>query len=74
MTVEYQTVGFFHDDRKKTLTVEMPIHACMIAGYFNQAVETLDNKLKQYDEARSVYIDKSIVKDNSGSTDEGLIL
>jgi hypothetical protein len=72
--VEYQTVGFFHEDRKKSLTVEMPIHACMVAGYFNQAVELLDNKLKQYDEARNVYVDKSIVKDSSGSTDEGLVL
>lgn len=72
--VEYQTVGFINDAHKDTLAIELPIHSCMIAGYFNQAVEKLDERLKTYDEARGVVIEKSIVKDTSGHTDEGLFL
>lgn len=72
--VEYQTVGFISDATMKLITIPLPIHACVIAGYFNQAVHKLDEKLKMFDEARSVVVEKSIVKSNTDSTHEGLIL
>lgn len=73
LPVEYQTVGFVSEESKSNISIDLPIHACMIAGYFNQAVETLESKLKTYEEARSVVVEKLIVKDGTDSTDEGLV-
>lgn len=72
--VEYQAVGFISDEAKANLTVELPIHMTVTAGFFNNVVNGLDKKLRDYDEAREVVIDKSIVSTNDGSTTEGLIL
>ena len=71
---EYQATGFLPDVAKSFISVALPIHACIIAGFFNQVVDRLDNKLKVFDEARSVVIEKSIISDNTKSTDEGLVL
>jgi hypothetical protein len=72
--VEYQTVGFIPEVTKDAVSVELPIHACIIAGYFNSVIDSLDLKLKEYDDARKVVNEKSIIKDNIDHTEEGLIL
>lgn len=72
--VEYQTVGFLPDATKDAVGVELPIHACIIAGYFNNTIDKLDSKLKQYEEVRSIVNEKSIVKEGTASTKEGLVL
>jgi len=73
--VEYQAVGFIPETVKQSLTVGLPIHAAIIAGYFNGVVETLEKKLADvFDEARKVVVEKSIVKSDEEHTSEGLIL
>jgi len=72
--VEYQAVGFLPEETKALVQVELPIHACIISGYFNQVIDALEHKLAVYDEARSVVNERSIIKDNQEHTHEGLIL
>lgn len=71
---EYQATGYLPEVTKKGLTVGLPVHTCVIAGYFNGVVDRLESKLKVYDEARKVVVEKSIVNENHASTDDGLIL
>ena len=74
MPVEYQAVGFLPEVTKEAVSVELPIHACVITGYFNAVADGLDAKLAEYDEARKVVVEKSIVKMDADHTEEGLIL
>lgn len=71
---EYQAVGFLPDHTRQSVSVELPIHACVITGYFNGVIDRLDNKIAAYDEARKVVIEKPIAARNAESTDDGLIL
>jgi hypothetical protein len=72
--VEYQAVGYLSDDTKKLVTAGLPIHACVISGYFNGVIDTLNDKLLEFDEVRQIVQEKSIVGDNESHTTEGLIL
>lgn len=72
--VEYQAVGFLSDQAKESVTVNLPIHACVISGYFNSIIDTLNKKLTEFDEVRQIVNEKPIISDNEQSTDEGLIL
>lgn len=71
---EYQATGFLPDSSKKNISVELPIHACIVSGYFIPVVEQLESKLKSYDEVRKTVVEKTIVSDISDATDEGVIL
>jgi hypothetical protein len=71
--VEYQTVGFVNEEVKSIINVDLPIHACMIAGYFNQTVDALEARIKNYEEVRGAVVEKVIINDNLDSTDEGLV-
>lgn len=74
--VEYQAVGFLPESTKKLVdeNIQLPIHASVISGYFNQVIEGLEKKLATFDEARAVVIEKSIISNDQQSTDEGLVL
>lgn len=72
--IEYQAVGFLPENTKKDVSVPLPIHGCVITGYFNGVIERLNAKLASYDDARAVVVEKRIVDPGSKSTDDGLIL
>lgn len=72
--VEYQTVGHLPDSVIESVSVELPIHGCIISGFFNGVIDSLEAKLKDYDEARKVVVEKSIIKDDIAHTDIGLVL
>jgi hypothetical protein len=72
--VEYQAVGFLPETTKALVQVELPIHACIISGYFNLIIDGLDQRLAVYDEARGVVQERSIIRDDEQSTHEGLVL
>lgn len=72
--VEYQAVGFIPEQTHKSVSVDLPIHACVITGYFNAVIDRLDQKIAVYDEARSVVVEKSIAGRDVKSTDDGIIL
>jgi hypothetical protein len=72
--VEYQCVGYMGEAAQKAISMEMPIHACIIGGVFNETVSLLEKKVSVFDEMRAVVVEKSIIKNNSSSTDDGLIL
>lgn len=72
---EYQAVGFLSPSAKELITVKLPIHACVIAGYFNGVIESLETKLKSYDETRKIAVEKSIAQvDDTEHTDTGIVL
>ncbi len=73
-SVEYQAVGFLPDATKEALSVNLPLHACVITGFFNAAVERLDKRLAQFTEARNVVVEKSIASRDEKATDDGLVL
>ena len=72
--VEYQAVGYLSENTKKLVTAKLPIHACVISGYFNGVIDGLNKKLVEFDEVRSIINEKPIVGEHEQSTDEGLIL
>jgi hypothetical protein len=72
--VEYQCVGYVSPEAQKAISMEMPIHASIVGGVFNETVARLEARLAVYDEARAVVVEKSIIKNSSASTDDGLIL
>ena len=72
--VEYQAVGKLPDQTKELVSVDLPIHATIINGFFNNIIHTLEEKLKVFDEGRRVVTEKSIVGDDIKSTSEGLVL
>lgn len=78
--VEYQAVGFITEEVKRaiskdSLNATIPMHACMILGYFNPMIERLEKKLKDFNEYKSALVHKTIA--NSGNiesaTDDGLL-
>jgi hypothetical protein len=70
---EYQAVGFLPDATRDSLkSIPMPIHACIIGGYFNPIIDRLETKLSVFDDARRAVVEKSIVKGDEGS--EGSIV
>lgn len=71
--VEYQAVGFLPEAAKEAISIELPIHACMISGYFNSIIESLEVRMKGYEAAREIVVEKSIVKEDVEHTAEGLI-
>lgn len=72
--VEYQCVGYVGEKAKDAISMEMPIHACIVGGVFNQTVADLEEKVAVFDELRAVVVEKSIIKSSSSSTNDGLIL
>jgi hypothetical protein len=71
---EYQATGFIPDGAKEAVSVSLPIHCCVIAGYFNSVVDKLNAKLTMYAENRKAVIEKSIAHDHHDSTEDGLVL
>lgn len=71
--VEYQAVGFLPDSTRQAIAVPLPIHACVISGYFIKVVERLEAKLEEFDAARQVAVEKPIVEHDADHTSEGLI-
>jgi len=71
--VEYHSVGYLPECAQKAVSVPLPIHACIISGFFNSVVDSLDTKIKMFNEARNVVIEKPIIGSNEDSTSEGLI-
>lgn len=71
--VEYQAVGYLPDDTKKLVTVNLPIHACIISGYFNAVVENLNKEILKSVEFKGIVHEKSIVDGSENHTDEGLV-
>lgn len=71
---DYQAVGYITEDAAKNVRVPLPLHAAVIAGFFNPVVAALDKKLSEYTETRSVMHDKSVLGKGTDSTDEGLVL
>lgn len=72
--VEYQTVGYLPEATKQNITVDLPIHGCVVSGAFNSIVDTLDARLKSFDEVRKVVVERSIVGADVQHTDIGIIL
>jgi hypothetical protein len=72
--VEYQAVGYMPDSIKPSVSVEPPIHGCVLTGNFNAIVEALDSRLKDFGEVRKVVVERSIVAADVVSTDIGVIL
>jgi len=71
--VEYQAVGYVSDSVKEAIRSPLPIHAGMITGYFNKAVNDLEEKLSVHDEARRAVNEKTIITDET-ATSEGIVL
>lgn len=72
--VEYQAVGYVGDKAKAAISVELPIHAATVVGYYHDAIDRLTATIKNIDELRNTIVDKRIVSGNVSSTDEGLVL
>lgn len=73
--VEYQTVGFIPSSIKEAIDVPLPIHVYTVAGYFNPVIDSLERKLKTYEETRKVAVEKSIaIESETEHTDIGLVL
>jgi hypothetical protein len=72
---EYQAVGFLSPSAKSFISVKLPIHVCVIAGYFNGVIENLEAKLKSYDETRKIVVEKSIAQEHdTDHTETGIVL
>lgn len=71
---EYQAVGFLPDVTKEGLPIALPIHTCVITGYYHNVVDRLNQKLNMFDENRKIVADKSIVSQHDTSTDNGVVL
>lgn len=74
MHVEYQAVGFVEDNVKEAISVELPIHAAIVSGYYHDKLEALENLIKDIDEARATVVEKSIVTKGHVATDDGLVM
>lgn len=72
--VEYQTVGFLPDACKEAITINLPIHAATITGYFNGVIDALEEKVAKYGEAREAVVEKSIISTTDGATENGMFL
>lgn len=71
---EYQAVGFINNVFRENARLELPVHAAIIAGYFNQLIDKLQKKLSEFQEVRALVSEKTIIDKNTSSTDQGLIL
>lgn len=56
----YQAVGFIEDSARKSLNIELPLHACVISGSFHEIVKDMEQTLNDYTQAQSVLRTKSI--------------
>lgn len=71
---EYHAVGYISESAKQSVSVPLPIHACVVVNYFSGVMERLQNKINEYEAVRKIVIEKSIVTKDQSSTDDGLIL
>lgn len=78
LPVEYQAVGFLNqyssDKANDVMKFSLPIHAAVISGKFISVVQQLEKAIDEMETARHSVIEKSILTQGLGSTDEGLIL
>jgi hypothetical protein len=72
--VEYQCVGYLGDQAASKIGMKLPIHACIVGGFFTDAVNKLTERIKMFDEIRATVVEKSIAKDMKSDTDDGLVL
>lgn len=72
--VEYQAVGYVPENVKSGGVLPLPLHGCVISGYYNGIVDSLNDSLKVFDENRRVFIEKPIVTGNENAMDDGTIL
>lgn len=71
---DYQAAGFIPDSAKTYLGQQLPIHAAVVSGYFNGVAETLEQKIRSYDEVRNAIVEKPITDRNTQATGDGLVL
>ena len=74
VAVEYQAVGFVTPEVKDAISVGLPIHAAVVAGYYNDRIQKLESRVASIDEARAVVNHRSIVDHDVSATEDGLIL
>lgn len=70
--VEYQATGYLKKENYEAFDIRKPIHLLSLAGSFNEVVNNLKLKLKDYESARSAFIDKPIIGDVD-ETNGGLV-
>lgn len=74
LPTEYQAVGYLPDACKEAITINLPIHAATITGYYNGVIDALDAKIAGYGAARDAVIEKSIIKSTEGANEAGIFL
>lgn len=73
--VDYHTHGFLPAKALDAMgQLKMPIHLCVVAGFFNPVIERLGKLAQEHAAARELYNDKPIISGSERSTDDGLIL
>lgn len=68
--VEYLTEGYASENAKKTIGVNLPVHAATIGGFFNQVMDRLKRQEAEYMEIRSTVQLKSIASDSKVQADD----
>lgn len=72
--VEYQATGFLSEEAAELIKIDLPIHAVVVSGFYQNIITKLDNRLQQIDESRNAFVEKSIIDHDINSTDDGLVL
>lgn len=72
--VEHQSVGFTSREALEVISIDMPIHAAIISGAFNEVLESLEKKIASNDEVRRSRVEKSIIGHNDSAQLDGLVL
>lgn len=71
--IEYQAVGFLPGIVKQNSKLSMPVHMTLVANAFSSVVGKLETKLKDYNDARSAVVQKTIMA-GEDTTKEGIVL
>lgn len=72
--VEYRADGILPDCVKDKFIQDLPLHVCMINGYFPVVADRLNVKLQTFRENRQVVNEKTILSSDDKPTDTGLVL
>jgi hypothetical protein len=74
LPVGYQAVGFVEEKAREAIDIQLPIHAAIVTGFFNETMTELENKAKIIDEAQSSIVQKPLMIDDAEATEEGIEL
>lgn len=72
--VEYQAVGIIPPEATKNISIELPIHAVIVAGHYSEVAEKLAAKVGTYVDNRKVVTDKPVNIGDDIANESGLIL